>query len=402
MFPTIRPPFAVEAGKALWHNCPIPMIETPEGPTSEEREREITFETAARELISKGLRLHGEAHDPGGADPKIYHALEHPRGMEVRGERMADVLHLSLKERLVASLGIAWHDYILNYDEADPNKVTAMIRRHRGAREGDKPMGAQGNAGLSAERLKEEMQKVNRDAGRDIFTKEEIETAVWAIDTTYPDANLGPDFKGAPFENYPYYEVATEQNPALHEALGELKEQGIVKGPLFSQPHLEKPLEEGVKVPREVLIVALTDLGGVGFMEREEFFEEGDKEMRELLGNLRRHEVIQRLKEGDEERDRADREEVIGAFLSWLESQTGFAAWQALRFEKIMHLLKQQNGISPEEEEGLRKQFSHYEDNIRATRDRAKELRAKVAEITSSAGEKEAFLFLARGMHYEI
>ena len=359
--------------------------------------KEATFENVSREIILKAYELYSKMHDPGGEDPKEYHVSGHPRRMERDGEQIADILHLSLKERLLAMLGIAAHDLVMNYKKADPNKVTSMISRHRGAREGDEPMGAQGNAGKSARWLAEEMRKANEHAGIEIFTEEEISNTVWGIDTTYPK-----DKFGALFEEYPYYEIALQQNQALGELLGELKEQGIVKGPLFSQPHLEKPLEEGTRVPREVLIVALTDLGAVGTGGKEEFFKEGDNEMRELLGNLRIPEVMRRISGGDEDADRADREEVTGTFVRWLDSQPGFAVWQALRFEKIMHLLKQQNGISPEEEQGMRNLFCHFVENIRATRDRSLELKAEVERMKSSVGEKEAFLFLARSMHYEI
>ena len=224
----------------------------------------------------------------------------------------------------------------------------------------------------------------------------------WEIAATYPGVDMGLDFKGASFAEYPYYEIALEQNPALKELFAELKEQGITKGPFFFQPHLEKPLEEGEEVPRGVLITAVVDLGAAGSELAEKFFMEGDDEMRELYENLRRPDVVRRLRGGDEDRDRDDREKVIGALVKWLESQAGFAAWQALRFEKIMHLLKRYDRVSREEEEGMRSQSGHFIDNIRATRARAKELRAKVEDIKADAGEREAFLYLARALHYEI
>ena len=60
-------------------------------------------------------------------------------------------------------------------------------------------------------------------AGKELFTEEQIRTAVWAIEATYPDVNLGPDFNGTPFEEYPYYETALEQNPGLRKLFDELK-----------------------------------------------------------------------------------------------------------------------------------------------------------------------------------
>lgn len=369
---------------------------------NKEQEGKIIFENVSKEIKLSGYRFHKQEHDREGRDPKIYHTSEHLRTLEQRAEKMAEVLNLSPEQRAVAEMAIDWHDTVIEYDEADPNNFLAMIRRHRGAREGDKPSGTEGNEGRSTRLLEEEMRKANERAGREIFTEEQIRTAVWAIDATYSDVNLGPDFKGAPFEEYPYYEVAMRQNPALGELFDELKKQGVVKGPLFFQPHLERPLENGQPVPREVLITALADLGAAGLAGKEEFFKEGDDEMRELHANLRRPEVMHRLAEGDEDADRVDCEKATAAFMSWLDSQPGFVAWQNLRFEKIVHLLKQQNGISPEEEQGLRGQFSHYPDNIRATRDRAKELKVQVEQIKATDGEKEAFLYLVRNMHYEI
>lgn len=124
--------------------------------------------------------------------------------------------------------------------------------------------------------------------------------------------------------------------------------------------------------------------------------------MRELYANLRRPETLHRLAEGNEETDRADREKISGAFINWLQSQPGFAIWQALRFEKIIHLLRQLNELNNEEEAGLRAQFSHYIENIRSARDRADTLKTQTERIKSTAGEKEAFLFLARNMGYEV
>ena len=297
-------------------------------------------------------------------------------------------------------MAISWHDTIIDYDEADPNNLLAMIRRHRGAREGDTPKGAEGNEGKSARLLEQEMRKANELAKREIFTEEQIRIAVWAIEATYPDVNFGQDFKGANFKEYPYYEAAIAQNPDIGDILDELEIHGINKGPLFFQPHLEKPLEEGQKVPKEVLVVAFSDLGAAGIAEKEIFFKEGDDEMRELYANLQRPDVMHRLVNGDEEQDRADREKFTTAFLEWAESQPGFAAWQALRFEKILYLLKEQNSINSEEEQKLRSQFSHFADNIRAAHDRARELKAKFEETKSTLGEKAAFLHLAQNLHY--
>lgn len=160
-----------------------------------------------------------------------------------------------------------------------------MIRRHQGAREGDAPNGAEGNEAVSARLMEQEMRQINQRVGQEIFTEEEIQTAVWGVHATYPVVDLGRDFQGASFEEYHFYETAMCQNPALREVFGELKQKGATKGPHFFQPHLEKALEEGQQVPREVLLVALADLGGPGFGEPEEFTRTGNAEMRELYSS---------------------------------------------------------------------------------------------------------------------
>lgn len=359
--------------------------------------KEAVFKKASREIEDKGYCFHAQEHDKNGKDPKIYHSSEHPRILKKRAERMAEILHLSPRQCAVIEMAVAWHDVIIEYDKADQNNIAAMICRYRGAREGDKPNGAKGNEGKSARLLEQEMRRANELVKEEIFTEEEIRIAILAIDATYPDV-----IKGATFKDYPYYEIVIRQNPDLAVLFDELKTQGITNGSLFFQPHLERPLEERQKVPREVLIVALSDLGAAGFTEKEAFFKEGDSEMRELYANLRYPEVMRRLINGDAEIDQVDRQKVTSVFLGWLDSQPGFAAWQALRFEKILHLLRRQKNIIPKEEQGLRAQFSHFIENIRYTRDRAKELRSGFQKIQSTQGEKAAFLYLVQNLHYEI
>lgn len=61
---------------------------------------------------------------------------------------MATILHLTPEQSLLASLFIAYHDTVIEYDEADPNNIVGTIRRHRGAREDDNPpYGSNGNEG---------------------------------------------------------------------------------------------------------------------------------------------------------------------------------------------------------------------------------------------------------------
>lgn len=67
-----------------------------------------------------------------------------------------------------------------------------------------------------------------------------------------------------------------------------------------------------------------------------------------------------------------------------------------------MYLLKRHDRVSREEEEGMCSRSGHFIDNIRATLARAKELKAKVEDIKADAGEREAFLYLARSLQYEM
>ncbi len=359
--------------------------------------KKMLFQATVDTIRQKGYEFHRAEHDADGRDPKIYHVSEHPRTVERRAEKMADIFNLSSEQRGVMKMAIARHDTIMEYDPADENDLLAMIHRHRRARETDKTMRTEGNEKGSARLLEEEMRKANEDADQEIFTEEHIKTGIWAIHATYTDRD-----QEAVFEQYPYYSIIIEQNPVLGRLLDDLKTQEIKKGPLFFQPHLEKPLEDGKPVPREVLVVALSDLGAAGCADKEEFFKEGDDEMRELYGNLRKPEIFSRLAEGNTEQDREDREKVMNAFIAWLEGQIGFVVWQALRFEKIIHLLKKQNGINEEEEQGLRAFFCHYEENIRATQDRAIRLKKEVEDKKSQDGEKLAFLYLARSMGYGV
>ncbi|MDP3778655.1 MAG: hypothetical protein Q8R30_01225 [bacterium] len=381
------------------------MKETYEPSGSLEREHgdkrealQPVFEQKAKEIERDGLKMMEELHD--GKD--VFHTSEHPKSMEIRADKIAEVLHASKEERMLAKMDIAYHDTIIEKDEADPGSVIGMIKRHRGAREGDKPNGAEGNEAKSADELIKRMIQANEEAGEEVFTETHMKNARWAIDATYPDVALGADFKGAAFEEYPYYEIAIRNNSELGELLAELKEQGITKGALFYQPHMETPLEKGEKVPNEVLMTALADLGASGMGSVEEFAQEGDNEMRELLGNLRKEEVLERVANGDEEADVADRGKAAAMCTGWLESQPSFAVWQALRFEKIAHLMKEKQGMADEDIQGLRKLFGNYAQNVRGQRDRAREVKSKYEEIKTSLGEKESFKYLARTMHYEI
>ena len=88
--------------------------------------------------------------------------------------------------------------------------------------------------------------------------------------------------------------------------------------------------------------------------------------------------------------------------MEWLASQEVFATFQALRFEDIMSLLRKTEQIKPEQETELRGQFSHYTENIRAAHARSERTRKEFNDAKDALGEKEAFVFIARTMGYEI
>lgn len=373
-------------------------------PPPQEKElspEERQFEKAAKQVKAEGYKLMEANHDRGGEDPKEYHTSEHPHSLEVRADRMADILKLTSAEQGLAKVYISFHDTIIDYEHTDPKNIVGMIKRKRGAREGDQSSGSGGNEALSAQKMAEAMRQANEEAGREVFSEEQIRNGIFAIDATYPGVDFGPDFKGAPFEKYPYYKTIVEGNPAAKETIDMLKGGGIEKGPLFFQPHLESALERGEKVPTEVLITALADLGAAGIEGGSKFFAEGDAEFRELYENIRKPENLSRLLEGDGDADREDRAKVVGAMTSWLQSQPGFAAWQMLRFEKIVHLLKQNGEIDSAKEDGLRKMFEHYPDNVKSTLERVDNRKKDYERIKELGGEKQAFAYLAKEMGYK-
>jgi len=356
---------------------------------------EEMFEKACEEVISQGYLVHKKNHDEDGEDPKIYHTSEHPKTLAQRASQISETLRLSNDQRKIIEMAIAWHDVVIEYEKADPDDLLSMVLRHRGARKGDMPKGADGNEGKSAQLLKQQMQEANKLAKKEIFTKEQIDTAVWTIEATYPDMSFGQNF-----EEYPYYQQSVAQNPNIDAIINELKTHGITGGALLYQPHMENALESGQIVPKEVITVALSDLGGFGTAEEEELFEEGDGEMLELYANLTEPDTLHRLLNGDDEQDKIDREKVATAFFKWLEGQPMFTVWQALRFEKIIYLLKQLNELTTEEEEKLRTQFSHFEKNVRATLERYEKLKKEFEKIKTTVGEKEAFVYLSKNLHY--
>ena len=344
----------------------------------------------AKIITRTGLDLHDHNHGENSADPKDYHGSEHPETLVSHAKMMADIFKCSLEELSLAEMMFAYHDTVINYKKPNPNDLLDRVVRNRGALEGDNQgVGVSGNEAQSAELLKEKM----RDAK--VFTPEEIETGVFGIHTTYTDVNFG-----AVFKDYAYYDVAKKQNPELGSLIEKLGREDIEKGLLLSQPHLEKALEEKKKVSPAVLVVALMDFGAAGFAGSEEFFQGGDAEMRELYYNIKQPEAMSRLTTGEGETDASDRARVAKAFLAWVDVQPSFAVWQALRFEKIIYLLKQNNGINAEQEKGLREFFGNYSANINAALSRAKSLRAEY-DKSAREDEKKAFISLTHSMHYK-
>lgn len=333
------------------------------------------------------LLEHGKEN---GRHPKEFHVVEHLDRMEKRANVLADVFGLSELERANIYKDIQWHDVIIEYDVAGSDFLT-MITRRRGALEGDIPCGANGNEGRSAL----EMDKTTGLEKSRPLTKQQRESSKWAVYATYPLAEFGKKF-----DQFPFLAEVYKRKPNLRVFFDQLKQVGFEKGDLFSQPHLEKPLESGSAVPREVLITALVDLGGAGMSDAETFFSEGNAEMRELYDNLRNPSVFQDLYEGPGRS--ADRERVAAAFLKWIDSQAGFAAWQYLRFEKIVYLLAKNKQLTRQQERGLRSAFGKFQTNIRASMERAKRVRAAFGENKSQLGEQEAFKILAREVGYKI
>jgi hypothetical protein len=353
----------------------------------------VTFESASAELIAMGEQLMRENSQ---RENRKYHTIEHPHTLERRAGKIAEVFGLSERQKVLVRIAIAWHDTIINFTPASPDNIAATITRHRGAREGDDPTGVQGNEALSAQAMELEMRRMNERAGSAIFSDEEIQTAIFMVEATYPGVRFG-----AVFKDYPYYAKIVEQNPGVGEIIEELEQEGIKNGLLFFQPHLENPLEPRKRIPAEAFVMVLDDLGGAGLATREEFAIEGDKEFQELFANISNPENLRRLAEGNTKKDEADRQEAAGVMIGWLKSQTGFVAWQMLRIEKIIHLLRQNGQIDTAKGVELRLAFTKFESNIRDTLERARSIEREYNAVVG-INPKAAFSYLAKAMHYSI
>lgn len=368
--------------------------------TSEHKKLPENFEEAADLLVKEGNVLMARNHGPHGSDPKVYHTPEnHIDPLQERAKKMAEILGLTPEQRKLTAMIISYHDTIIEYDAPDPENIVGMARRHRGAREGDRPMGGEGNEAKSADKMVEAMERINRETGKTIFTEEQIRIGRFGIDATYPDVDLGADFRGAEFTQDPLYENIAAKNPAIPETVAYLNERGITKGPHFFQPHLENPLKQGEKVPEEVLVMAMSDLGASGIAKHpEEIFREGDNEGRESYHNLRKPENIERLLTGDGEKDTEDRAKASQALLGWLHSQSGFAMWQMIRGEKIMTWLHENGQLDGEKEQKFRAFFGNYEANVKATAERDVKIKKEYDTIKTQQGDKAAFAYIAGEM----
>lgn len=365
--------------------------------------RDAERETPAFEAVSAGLIRAGDRlmEEYGRNERRVYHTIEHPRTLRERAEKVADVFDISEEQKELSRIAISWHDVIIKVDPADPENIAATIKRHRGAREGDQPSGAEGNEAESARAMEAAMRRANEQSGTPVFSEEQIKTAVFAVESTYPAVDLGEKFQGARFKEYPYYANIAAENPKAAEIIDWLRKEGVDKGILFYQPHLETPLEKGEKVPPEVLVMVLDDLGGAGMASREEFCLEGDREFQELYANISNPDNLRRLAEGSEEKDESDREKAAGAMMGWLKSQTSFVAWQMLRIEKIIHLLRENKQLDAPKAEKLRASFNRFEDNIHAMLERSRSTEKTYEETKAREGSRAAFRYLARSMHYK-
>ncbi len=391
------------------------------------------FEQAALALIQEGDEMMREHNDSGNEHQKVYHIVEHPQGMRKYARPMMDILELSAEERGITDSAIAWHDEIIDVDLPDPRAVVGMIARHRGAREGDRPKGDKGNEARSRNDMTEAMKRVNENAGWDIFSEDHMRIVRQAIDATYPEVDFGSDPRGAEFEKDILYERIRERDPAVGDMIDWLNARGITQGPHFFQPHLEGPLyqeaaennaeikekleelvatlekkkintrsytQEGERMEKEAVIVALTDLGAAGLENPAGFSRWGDMEFRELFHNLRKSETMQRLLTGEEKADKDDRQKASMSMLNWWGSQTGFAMWQMMRFYKIMYLTAESGRIAPEQKEKMKNLFSHYEENIKDAYERSERAKDEYDRIKEQEGERQAFAYLAKEMKY--
>ncbi len=357
------------------------------------------FEVATKRVKEQGDRKMKERAD---ADDSKFHTLEHPESMQLKAEKLADILSLSIEEKKRISMAIAWHDVVIKTVPPPADKVLGTIQRLRGAKEGDQPSGANGNEALSAEAMEVAMTEQNVRAGKEIFSKDDIQKQYQSIEATYPAVNGGPNFSGFPFKEFPNFADIVAQNPEARGIFEELSRQGVEKGVLFFQPHLEKPLEEGKQIPLEVFVVATADLGTGGMEGGEAYVKEGAMEYQELHPNINT-ESLTRLLYGSRPEDEIDRSAVIADMLKWLQTQAPFAAFQYLRSLKLIGLLKKNGQINEKQAEELKLLTTgKSESSIFRAVGRAKESELKVKSLLEAGDSKGSVKYLAQQMFYDI
>jgi hypothetical protein len=389
-------------------------VDRPHGDEGSEDSRTIE---ACKRLTQAAQAAHIAEHDSGGANPKVLHEWEHVVSMFQQAEEMGRILGFSRRQHALMETIIAHHDLVIDVQLPAKNDLNALVMRNRGVEEGVLNRDDKGSEGKSADALKEAMAAENEHARvarqSDVFTQQEIATAVWAIHATCPHPSFDKPFADFKSEDgaVDYYKIARRQNPALAELLDELArcDPPIVAGLLFSQIYLERPLEQNQKLPLEVFAIANADIEGSSLAKKPEAaFHLGDRECLELHHNWRDPGTFDRLMHGDASEDVRDRDLVLNdsghqpnrGALAWLDLQVGFSVWQALRAEKEYYLLcmggDNVNQISANQATALREDFSHAVANIRATLARAKRVRKAIARL----GEKEKFQYVAREMHF--
>jgi len=351
----------------------------------------IIFEQSSMKLIKNARE---EMIENSRNEKRVYHTQEHPDALLERAEKIANIFDLTNHQKLLCKLAIAYHDLIILTDLPDPGNITATIKRHRGAREGDL-CGQEGNEGQSAKKAELAMRQINESYKSTVFSEEDIKIVFSSIEATYPDTKL------TTFKSDPDYEEIIKINPKREGVITWLEERQIDKGLLFFQPHLEKPLEKGELIPFEVLVMILADLSGSGLVSRDEFALEGDKEFQELYVNIANPDKQKILLESDSEKDEALREKASLEILKWLNIQVGFVAWQMLRIEKIIFLLIKNKQINPLVGEKLRSIFNKFENNIKDSFERANHTDKEYLEIKENKGSKSAFAYLLDTLHFK-
>ncbi len=243
-----------------------------------------------------------------------------------------------------------------------------------------------------------------------VYTAKDIADVKFGIHTTYPGVDGGPDWKGIPFDNEKdkgYFDSAMDKQPGFKELIDKLKEKGIAKGIKIFQPHLENALEKGEDVPKSALIMAMSDLLGSGIITAEEFKKEGNAEGREIKLNVAEN-LTNLLSPDGWSSERAD---VVKDIQSWFNSQITFSVFQAIRFEKIVTLLKKNGQLKDSEESGLREIFSQFVSNslasLRRVEDAEKYLAGEIDEngnkkqAVEKPQEMDAFKYMAKRMGYK-